>query len=175
MALPTEFVVRRLTNPVHTRVDEMLLWNLMTGHTLHRRVFLNQFLGSDASMADAAIFQSLGRHGIVRVMTGHARLARIVLSRDDLWKPCGPCGIVIVAKRTTPALTWSFRFDRIVLGMGRCRPVTNLAGNATVEAFGLLLKNFLVTTCTDIHTGVIHRKISHFIDRVCTIVAIPAE
>src|SRR3990172_1672159 len=157
MALAAEFPGLGLGRSHTLRTLLVSLRNGMTGRTLDKRVRRYRLNPGQARMAGRAFARDPRRFRIMRIMTGDARLERVVEDRIDLRKSRGPRGVVGVtggAELSLPRGKW---LDVRVLRVFERRAMTGLAGERFMKSGALLLAHVIMAIAADARAGELDR------------------
>src|SRR5574341_79937 len=139
MALTAQFPAGRFFSPNEFRVNPMLLRNGMAPGAGQGGMRRNHLDIGNVPVAGAALFRGMGQKRIVRIMTGHAGPAGIMLLRYNLREAGGAGRVIAVAEWTKAPSLGNIRFVSIRrVHMRCCRPMAYLTGHSFVA--GLLFK-----------------------------------
>jgi len=128
MTLTAEFAIQRLLGSYKPGVNPVIAWNSMARGAIQGGVMGYHFLARYLPMASAAVIRRVRYHRIMRIVTGHASLSRIVQRRYNLGKPGRPRWIISVADRAKIAMPRGLRLE-LSRGFNMLRqgPMTDLA------------------------------------------------
>ena len=138
MTFSTEFSGFRFCRHDASRADLVLRRDRVTRRASDKSMWRSALNVCDLRVTGRALSRSLRRHGVVRVVTGGARLQWIVNHGIDLREPRGPGLIISVAEDTELSASWRGRLLCRILDVRKCGPVAGLARNGLVIAFRFL-------------------------------------
>lgn len=114
----------------------MFFGNNMTLSTFQHRVRREGFRSCDMGVAGTAFAGNFRGGRSVRIMTGDARLDRVMSDRVDLRKPCRFSGIILMAKWAGPSFPWHCGQNYLILikagDMSRGRAVASFTINGSM-------------------------------------------
>lgn len=125
-----------------------------------------------AAVTSTALFRGMRQEGVVRVVAGHAGLARIMLLWNNLGKPGRPGEIVAVAERTISPSPGGIRFIFIRrLNMLGSRAMAHFTGHPLVVRLLFELIHIIMAVKASLITGISNSLGSNFLNRFGPIVS----
>ena len=150
-----ELASRRLARTMLAWSDLMLFGRVVAICALDINVVRYGFGSRYCSVACFAFPRRFRRHGIVRIVTGDARLQGVVRGRDNLWEPRRSRSEILMTQRAVAPLSRRLRHESLrVVGVCGGGPVADLTRDGVVVPAGLRIDDIIMAIVADLMAGV---------------------